>query len=207
MSSYVLLKVANNFYCYSVENVQRVIDFPKLVPLPDAKDYVDGIMSYEIDSTKASAVKVINFRKLISQNKIEEDLINFLNGNFIDEYYHEVLSKIYPKLSSDKKLSENMHLVLNFLTTKNRNPSKEITSSIHFIVQNIYQITNKYQKCILIDEGRELFALCVDEIEKILYIDDDLIHKKNSNDNNMLKIKGIAEIENKLVYVIDSIGI
>ena len=51
------------------------------------------------------------------------------------------------------------------------------------------------------------FALCVDEIEKILYIDDELIHKKNSNDNNRLKIKGIAEIENKLVYVIDSIGI
>lgn len=206
MESYILLKVADNFYCYNVNSVQRVIDFPNVVPFPDSKYFVDGIINYEPEIGKSIALKAVNFRKLVSAQTLEKQILDVVCGVSNNKNMVDILMKIYPKLSSNVSLYSSLGFVLQNIQQSCADEAK-LKSSREIIKKNIQMILSKYQKCIVVQEKAEPFALCVDEIERILYLDDDQIHKKNNIDDNLIKIKGIAEIENKLVYVIDSIGI
>ena len=207
MESYILLKVADNFYCYNVNSVQRVIDFPSVVPFPNSKFFVDGIINYEPEIGKSIALKAVNFRKLISNQTLEKELIDVVEGLSCNQNSVDILMKIYPKLSSNVDLYSSLGYILqNLKESKSSNKSK-LDRCRNIVKINIKHLLSKYQKCIVVKEADELFALCVDEIERILHIDDEQVHKKNGVDDNLIKIKGIAEIENKLVYVIDSIGI
>ena len=207
MESYILLKVADNFYCYNVNSVQRVIDFPSVVPFTNSKFFVDGIINYESKIGKSIALKAVNFRKLISNQTLEKELIDVVEGLSCNQNSVDILMKIYPKLSSNADLYSSLGYILqNLKESKSSNKSK-LDRCRNIIKINIKHLLSKYQKCIVVKEADELFALCVDEIERILHIDDEQVHKKNGVDDNLIKIKGIAEIENKLVYVIDSIGI
>jgi purine-binding chemotaxis protein CheW len=69
MIDLIVFSVGSNRYALNIENVQRIIQASKLTDIPNAHEYIDGMMSYE-----DRVVKVLNFRKLISLKTYDEEL-------------------------------------------------------------------------------------------------------------------------------------
>ena len=70
MIDLIVFSVQNNRYALNIENVQRIIQAVELTSIPNAHEYIDGMMSYE-----DSVIKVLNFRKLINLPLHVEDTI------------------------------------------------------------------------------------------------------------------------------------
>jgi len=60
MIDLMIFSVDNNRYAINIENVQRIIQAIKLTSIPNAHEYIDGMMSYE-----DTIIKILNFRQLI----------------------------------------------------------------------------------------------------------------------------------------------
>ncbi len=80
MMDLIVFSVANNKYALNIENVQRIIQAVELTSIPNAHEFVDGMMPYE-----DSVVKVLNFRKMIGlpphedeSKNIEDSSLKFL---------------------------------------------------------------------------------------------------------------------------------
>ena len=59
MIDLIVFSVENNRYALNIDNIQRIIQAVELTSIPNAHEFIDGMMSYE-----ESVVKVLNFRKL-----------------------------------------------------------------------------------------------------------------------------------------------
>jgi len=68
MIDLIVFSVANNKYALNIENVQRIIQSVELTSIPNAHEYIDGMMSYE-----DNVIKVLNFRKLTNLEPHEDD--------------------------------------------------------------------------------------------------------------------------------------
>lgn len=64
----IVFSVENNRYALNIENVQRIIQAVELTSIPNAHEYLDGMMSYE-----DSVIKVLNFRKLTNLPPHEDE--------------------------------------------------------------------------------------------------------------------------------------
>ena len=71
MTDLIVFSVGENKYAMNIENVQRIIQATALTNIPNAHEYIDGMMSYE-----DRVIKVLNFRKLIKMTTYEEELKN-----------------------------------------------------------------------------------------------------------------------------------
>lgn len=118
----IVFSVENNRYALDIENVQRIIQAVELTSIPNAHEYIDGMMSYE-----DSVVKVLNFRKLThlppheDENKaIEDSSLKFLfyeNGDdkfaikvdSIDDISHAEESQVMSS-DDDSETSEFLKL-------------------------------------------------------------------------------------------------
>jgi len=69
MTDLIVFTVGENRYAMNIENVQRIIESTNLTNIPNAHEYVDGMMSYE-----GGVIKVLNFRKLIHMTTYESEL-------------------------------------------------------------------------------------------------------------------------------------
>jgi purine-binding chemotaxis protein CheW len=69
MIDLIVFSVGSNRYALNIENVQRIIQASQLTDIPNAHEYIDGMMSYE-----DRVLKVLNFRKLISLKTYNEEL-------------------------------------------------------------------------------------------------------------------------------------
>lgn len=230
MISYILIKIIDNFYCFDVNNVERVIELPNIVSLPESGDFVDGIMTYDFGTHENKSLKVINFRKLINENTLKEEIFSSLNSiqnsleksknldNLSKDFkiVNTILSKVYPKISSNQLLAQHIHNILLFIEKSSsikiidEISSKNLLSSIEIVLNNLGLVSSRFQKGIIINQNGEYITLSVDEIEKIIHIDEDLVHEKNKNGNTQnhnIEIKGLVEVEGKLVYIVESIKV
>jgi len=69
MIDLIVFKVGTNRYAINIENVQRIIQAESLTSMPNSNMLIDGMMSHE-----NRVIKVLNFRKLISMDRYEEEL-------------------------------------------------------------------------------------------------------------------------------------
>lgn len=69
MMDLIVFSVGTNKYAVDIENVQRIIQSTELTGIPNAHEYVDGMMSYE-----DKVIKVLNFRKLITLDTYDSEL-------------------------------------------------------------------------------------------------------------------------------------
>jgi len=80
MIDLIVFSVENNRYALNIENVQRIIQAVEVTSIPNAHEYIDGMMSYE-----DSVIKVLDFRKLTDlpphkdeDKDIEDSSLKFL---------------------------------------------------------------------------------------------------------------------------------
>jgi len=69
MIDLIVFSVGENRYALNIENVQRIIQAEELTNIPNAHEYIDGMMSYE-----DKVIKVVNFRKLIDMPTYNNEL-------------------------------------------------------------------------------------------------------------------------------------
>ncbi|MEA1919022.1 MAG: chemotaxis protein CheW [Campylobacterota bacterium] len=69
MKSLIIFEVKNNRYAIDLEYIQRIAQIPKITDIPNAHEYVDGMMSY-----KQGVIKVVNFRKMTNLDSFDSDL-------------------------------------------------------------------------------------------------------------------------------------
>ena len=69
MTDLIVFSVESNKYALPIENVQRIIQAVELTNIPNAHDFIDGIMSYE-----DNVLKILNLRKLIGLQGYENGL-------------------------------------------------------------------------------------------------------------------------------------
>lgn len=69
MTDLIVFSVGSNKYALDIEHIQRIIQATDLTSIPNAHEYIDGMMSYE-----DGVIKVLNFRKLIGVSTHEDEL-------------------------------------------------------------------------------------------------------------------------------------
>lgn len=69
MTDLIVFSVGENKYALNIENVQRIIQACPLTNIPNAHEYIDGMMSHE-----EKVIKVMSFRKLIGMKTYDEEL-------------------------------------------------------------------------------------------------------------------------------------
>lgn len=69
MVDLIVFSVGSNRYAMDIENIQRIIQSGALTSIPNAHEYIDGMMSHE-----ESVIKVMSFRKLIELPSYEDEL-------------------------------------------------------------------------------------------------------------------------------------
>lgn len=69
MIGLIVFSIGNNRYALNIDNIQRIIQACELSDIPNAHEYIDGMMSYE-----DSVLKVLSFRKLIGLKTYEDEL-------------------------------------------------------------------------------------------------------------------------------------
>jgi chemotaxis signal transduction protein len=122
MIDLIIFNVGSSRYALNIENIQRIVQIIKLTEIPNAHNFIDGMMSYE-----NMVVKVLNFRKLIGlaphedENKNVEDsslkLIFYKDASrhfaikvdSIDDIVHVEESQI---IKSDEEQSNSEYLEL-----------------------------------------------------------------------------------------------
>jgi len=75
MTDLIVFSVAENKYAIDIENVQRIIEARSLTNIPNAHEFIDGMMSYE-----EKVIKVLSFRKLIKMNTYNDELNVLFKG-------------------------------------------------------------------------------------------------------------------------------
>lgn len=75
MIDLIVFSVGENKYALNIENVQRIIQSKILTNIPNAHEYIDGMMSHE-----EKVIKVMNFRKLIGMQTYESELKTLFEG-------------------------------------------------------------------------------------------------------------------------------
>jgi chemotaxis signal transduction protein len=87
MIDLVVFNVGNSRYALNIENTQRIIQMLELTQIPNAHDFIEGMISYE-----NKIVKVLNFRKLIGLAPYEDENEN-LKDSFSRLIFYENNSK------------------------------------------------------------------------------------------------------------------
>lgn len=80
MIDLIVFNVGTNRYAINIENVQRIIQSVEATNIPNAHEYIDGMISYE-----DRVLKILNFRKLINMKTYHSEMIT-LFGRFKEEY-------------------------------------------------------------------------------------------------------------------------
>ena len=75
MTDLIVFSVGENKYAMNIENVQRIIESTSLTNIPNAHEFIDGMMSYE-----DKVIKVLSFRKLIGMNTYKSELDTLFEG-------------------------------------------------------------------------------------------------------------------------------
>jgi len=69
MIDLIVFSVGTNKYAVNIANVQRIIQSVKATEIPNAHQYIDGMISYE-----NRVIKILNFRKLIDMRTYHSEL-------------------------------------------------------------------------------------------------------------------------------------
>ena len=69
MTDLIVFSIGTNKYAINIENIQRIIQAVSLTNIPNANNFIDGMMSHE-----EKVIKVLSFRKLIGMPSYNEEL-------------------------------------------------------------------------------------------------------------------------------------
>ena len=69
MIDLIVFRIGTNRYAINIENIQRIIQAVALTNIPNANEFIDGMMSHE-----EKVIKVLNFRKLIGMQSYDDEL-------------------------------------------------------------------------------------------------------------------------------------
>ena len=75
MIDLIVFSVGTNKYAMNIENVQRIIESLEATAIPNAHEYIDGMISYE-----ERVIKILNFRKLINMKTYQSELVTLFTG-------------------------------------------------------------------------------------------------------------------------------
>ncbi len=70
MQEYIVFTVASNRYGIAIDTIERIVNVPRVTPIPEAHRAVDGMISHE-----GRVIKVLNFRRLSGLPTYEEELL------------------------------------------------------------------------------------------------------------------------------------
>ena len=70
MQEYIVFTVASNRYAIAIDTIERIVNVPRVTPIPDAHRAIDGMISHE-----GRVIKVLNFRRLSGLPTYEEELL------------------------------------------------------------------------------------------------------------------------------------
>lgn len=70
MIDLIVFSVGSNRYAMDIENIQRIVQAKSLTTIPNAHEYVEGMMSHE-----ESIIKILSFRRLIGHSSYEDELV------------------------------------------------------------------------------------------------------------------------------------
>jgi chemotaxis signal transduction protein len=102
MKDLIIFGVAQNRYAIDLENIQRITQIPAITDIPNAHDYVDGMISYE-----KRVLKVMNFRKMVGLPTYDvelHDLFESLKGQhraWVDSLQQAVEKKVHFQKTTD----------------------------------------------------------------------------------------------------------
>ena len=86
MTDLIVFSIGTNRYALNIDNIQRIVQSIELTDIPNANEYIDGMMSYE-----GNVIKVLSFRKLIGLKTYQDELhdmflkLKIAHQNWIDE--------------------------------------------------------------------------------------------------------------------------
>ncbi len=95
MIDLIVFKVGNNSYALNIENIHRIIQVVELTEIPNAHEFIDGMMSYE-----NNIIKVLNFRKLIGLPSHEDENVNAEDSSLKLLFYEKDGSSFAIKVDS-----------------------------------------------------------------------------------------------------------
>lgn len=206
MAAYVVFKIEENYFALCVDNVIRVLNVPKVTPLPKSNHFVDGIINYEEES-----LEVFNFRRAAGMSSLREKYLKTIEKLFAKpkENRKEIeilLERFINRTGRFEKLNETLKsLKDNFLKEDHSTAEKLL-----FLNENLGYISNVGQRLLVYSNDKEKFAVKVDEIDSIKEIGDEYIStvQNNGNENDgHLNIKGIYEENPRLIYILDSLSL
>lgn len=206
MAGYVIIKLKTNYFAFNVEDVIRVINIPKITPLPNSKNYIDGLITFEENS-----FEVVNFRQFLDYTTLKEEFrenLNHLLHSPLEnkEKLLQLFDEILGKTIKDKALYENiLELKEHFVSE-----GTLLEKNIQMLLKNISYIVNKDQKIVIYSHKDQQLAIKVDEIEKIVTIDKNditLFDNEDIKSDQSITFRGIYEEDGKLIYLIDTITI
>ena len=99
MIDLIVFSVGENKYAMNIANVQRIIQSTSLTDIPNAHEYIDGMMSYE-----ERVIKVMNFRKLIGMQTYESELGTLFRS--LKEDHIEWFDALKNSLESGRKFTK-----------------------------------------------------------------------------------------------------
>ena len=102
MTDLIVFSVGTNRYAMNIENVQRIIQATELTAIPNAHEFIDGMMSYE-----GKVIKVLNFRKLITLDTYESELASLFVK--LKDEHKSWIDALRISIESDSIFSETLN--------------------------------------------------------------------------------------------------
>lgn len=93
MVDFIVFKVSDNRYAVRIDNIQRIIPCEALTNIPNAHEFIDGMMSYE-----DGVLKVLSFRKLIGIQSYSNELailfqkLKKAHGSWVDSLSDSIIT-------------------------------------------------------------------------------------------------------------------
>lgn len=101
MIDLIVFSVGTNRYSVKIENVQRIIQSTEATSIPNAHEYIDGMISYE-----DKVIKILNFRKLINMQTYESELITLFER--LKQYHIDWLESLKYSIEKGVKFTETL---------------------------------------------------------------------------------------------------
>ncbi len=124
MKSLLIFKVKKNFYAINLDFIQRIIQVRAATEIPNAHEFIDGMVSYE-----GRVIKIVNFRKMTNLPTYEDDLIELFerlkqqHALWVDTLKESVQKGVKFSLTTDSHLCD-LGKWLDSFTSYDENVSK-----------------------------------------------------------------------------------
>lgn len=204
------------------DSVIKILNFRKLIGMQSCDDEfkslfveIKEIQKNWIDALINSIVVGVEFTQSLDQ---QESKFGKWAANF--GTYDENVSLIFKELVSQHKelylqATEALNVYKNdqlkaqeIVSINVGNINNQMLSTLDKFILEVDTITSSLQKLVIYEKETNIFAIKVDSIEDIIYIEEsDIMNSDDNNTNEFLELKGILDLDGVLINVVKTITI